>query len=60
MPDALHAATFPIYPGLEQAPNVLACIPSGLVTELLQGNTEDRPMATESKHCYYTPACNCM
>jgi len=30
MPDALPAATLPIYPGLGQAPNVLACIPNGL------------------------------
>jgi len=26
-PDALHAAAFPLYPGLGQAPNMLACIP---------------------------------
>jgi len=30
-PDALPATTLPIYPGLGQAPNMLACIPSGLV-----------------------------
>jgi len=30
-PDALPDTTLPIYPGLEQAPNMLACIPSGLV-----------------------------
>jgi len=30
-PDALPAATLPIYPGLGQAPNMLACIPSGLI-----------------------------
>jgi len=29
--DALPAATLPIYPGLGQAPNVLDCIPGGLV-----------------------------
>ena len=29
--DALPAATLPIYPGLGQAPNLLACIPSGVV-----------------------------
>ena len=29
-PDALPAVTLPIYPGLGQAPNMLACIPSGL------------------------------
>ena len=29
MPDSLPAATLPIYPGLGQAPNMLACIPSG-------------------------------
>jgi len=31
MPDALPAATLPFYLGLGQAPNMLACIPSGLV-----------------------------
>ena len=30
-PDALPAATFPLYPGLGQASNVLACIPCGVV-----------------------------
>jgi len=30
-PDALPAATLPLYPGLGQAPNMLACIPSGVV-----------------------------
>jgi len=29
--DALPAATVPLYPGLGQAPNMLACIPSGVV-----------------------------
>jgi len=29
--DALTAATLPIYPDLGQAPNMLACIHSGLV-----------------------------
>jgi len=29
MPDALPAATLPIYPGLGQAQNMLACIASG-------------------------------
>jgi len=31
MLDALPYTTLPIYPGLEQAPNMLACIPGGLV-----------------------------
>jgi len=31
MPDALRATTLPLYPGLEQAPDMLAWIPSGLV-----------------------------
>jgi len=31
MPDALPAAMLPSYPGLGQAPNMLACIPNGLV-----------------------------
>jgi len=30
MPNSLAATTLPIYPGLGQAPNMLACIPSGL------------------------------
>jgi len=29
--DALPAATLPLYPGLGHAPNMLACIPSGIV-----------------------------
>ena len=32
-PGALPAATLQIYPGLGQAPNMLACIPSGLVRQ---------------------------
>jgi len=31
MPDALPAITLPLYPGLGQASNVLACIPCGVV-----------------------------
>jgi len=31
MPDALPRTTLPIYPGLGQAPNMLACIPGSLV-----------------------------
>jgi len=31
MLDALPAATLPIYPGSGQAPNMLDCIPGGLV-----------------------------
>jgi len=31
MLDALVGTTLPIYPGLGQAPNMLACIPGGLV-----------------------------
>ena len=31
MPDTLPSTTLPIYPGLGQAPNMLACIHSGLV-----------------------------
>ena len=34
MPDALPVATLPIYPGLGQAPNMLACIPSGVVSAI--------------------------
>jgi len=35
MPDALPDTTLPIYPGLGQAPNMLACIPGGLVVQWL-------------------------
>jgi len=31
MPDALPGTTLSIYPGLGQAPNMLACLPGGLV-----------------------------
>jgi len=31
MPGALLAAALPLYPGLGQAPNMLACIPSGII-----------------------------
>jgi len=31
MLDALYAATLPVYPDLGQAPNMLACIPSGFI-----------------------------
>ena len=31
MPEALPATTLPFYPGLGQAPNMLACVPSGVV-----------------------------
>jgi len=31
MPDALPDTTLSLYSGLEQAPNMLACIPSGVV-----------------------------
>jgi len=31
MPDALPDTTLPVHTGLEQAPNMLACIPGGLV-----------------------------
>jgi len=33
MPDALPGTTLPIYPGLGQAPNMVACIPGGLVSK---------------------------
>jgi len=32
--DALPAATLPLYPGLGQASNILACIPSGVVARV--------------------------
>jgi len=31
-PDALPTAALPLYPDLGQAPNMLACIPSGMVS----------------------------
>ena len=34
--DALPYTTLPIYPGLEQPPNMLACIPGGLLFILSQ------------------------
>ena len=37
MSDALPGTTIPIYPGLGQAPSMLACIPSGLATERVTG-----------------------
>jgi len=30
-PDALSTATLPLHPGLGPAPNMLACVPSGVV-----------------------------
>jgi len=33
MPDSLPDTTLPIYPGLGHAPNMLACIPGGLVAK---------------------------
>jgi len=33
MPDALPATTLPLYPGLGQAPNLLVCILSGVVSQ---------------------------
>jgi len=35
MPDALSDTTLPIYPGLGQAPNMLACMPGGLVSIIM-------------------------
>jgi len=32
MLDAFPATTLPLYPGLGQAPNMLDCIPSGMVS----------------------------
>jgi len=52
-PDALTAATLPIYSGLGQAPNMLACIPSGLVC-LLYG----KPSHWVCKPAYLVPVPN--
>jgi len=35
MPDAFPDTTLPMYPGLGQVPNMLACIPGGLVAYLV-------------------------
>jgi len=35
--DALRYTTLPIYPGLEQAPSMLACIPGGLRRSCVSG-----------------------
>jgi len=40
MPDTLPDTTLPIYPGLGQAPNMLACIPVGLIIENKTGSTQ--------------------
>ena len=48
-PDALPAATLPIYPGLGQAPNMLACIPNGLVVQYVRNqpcNLENTVVST--------------
>jgi len=46
MPNALPGTTLPIYPGLGQAPNMLACIPGGytgakIVVRTVYGNSND-------------------
>jgi len=43
--DALPAATLPLYPGLGQAPNMLVCIPSGLVEMIYC--TDEKNIATQ-------------
>ena len=43
MSDALPAATLPLYPGLGQAPNVLVCIPSGMVTTTQHKHRKTKP-----------------
>jgi len=39
-PDTLPGTTLPIYPGSGQAPNMLACIPGGLVDKFRQRKTK--------------------
>jgi len=52
-PDALPAATLPIYPGLGQSPNMLACIPNGLVcTESLGWHRYDMKISL-SPYVYF-------
>jgi len=38
--DALPTATLPLYSGLGQAPNMLVCIPSGIVRFRISGRTQ--------------------
>jgi len=45
-PDVLPGTTFPIYPGLGQAPNMLACISGGLVAD--DANQGNQSMQRES------------
>jgi len=40
MPDAIPAATLPLCHGLGQAPNMLDCIPSGMVAEILMNQKQ--------------------
>ena len=55
MPDALPATTLSIYPGLAQAPNMLACIPSRLVNNSSDSRHEITTVQEEScamNFCY--------
>ena len=49
MPDALPDTTLPIYPGLGQPPNMLACIPNGLVHTQWLGLTLQRSVPCDEK-----------
>jgi len=48
MPDAVPAATFPIYSGLGQASNMLSCIPSGFVFDEIKSTIKNRRGLTMS------------
>jgi len=51
-PDALPVTTLPVYPGLEQAPNMLACIPND---KPINHTTPQPPMPEEN---FWTLWCN--
>jgi len=50
LPDSLPPATLPIYPGLGQAPNMLACILRGLVHTQWLGAMESHSLALTFLH----------
>jgi len=53
--DALPAATLPLYPGLGQAPNTLACIPSGVkLNTLSEQCDQSRPVGLAGGRSFRT------
>jgi len=49
--DALPATTLPLYSALGQAPNVLACIPSGVVCTQWHGSIPSGMVNTQWRSC---------